>query len=154
MISMAKIVQIVNVLQSPILTKGKEMVKTPTYYIFKMYNVHQDANLIPLELSTENYSFEGESIPAITASASEKYGVISVTITNANPNKTIAINCSLNRDLKVSDAQILTSKNYTDYNDLGKEEKVGISDFEIEKVRNKQLTINVPAHTALLLQLQ
>lgn len=71
MISMAKIAQIANVLQSPILTKGKEMVKTPTYYIFKMYNVHQDANLIPLELSTENYSFEGESIPAITASAFE-----------------------------------------------------------------------------------
>lgn len=32
--------QMVNVLQAVILTKGEEMVLTPTYYVFKMYNVH------------------------------------------------------------------------------------------------------------------
>ncbi|WP_045030100.1 alpha-N-arabinofuranosidase [Draconibacterium sediminis] len=154
MISMANIAQIVNVLQSPILTKGKEMVKTPTYYIFKMYNVHQEANLVPLELQTEDYSYEGESIPAITASASEKDGVVSVTITNANPNKTVSINCSLNKDLKVADAKILTSNSYTDYNDFGKEEKVSLSDFSTAEVRDKQLNISIPAHSVLLLQLQ
>ena len=43
--------QVVNVLQSMILTKGKEMVLTPTYYVFKMYKVHQDATYLPIEIS-------------------------------------------------------------------------------------------------------
>ncbi len=153
MISMANIAQIVNVLQSPILTKGKEMVKTPTFYIFKMYNVHQDAKLVPLELKTEDYTFNGESIPAVTASASEKDGVISLTLTNANPNKSVSVNCSLNKNLKVVNAQVVSGKNFNDYNDFDNAEKVGISDFKTSKVRNKQLNLDIPAHSVLLVQL-
>ena len=52
-LKMANIAQIVNVLQSMILTSGKNMVLTPTYYVFKMYNVHQDATYIPLELNCD-----------------------------------------------------------------------------------------------------
>lgn len=50
---MANIAQVVNVLQSMILTKGKEMVLTPTYYVFKMYKVHQDATYLPIEISCQ-----------------------------------------------------------------------------------------------------
>ena len=42
-VKMTNIAQIVNVLQSMILTKGKDMVLTPTYHVFEMYKVHQDA---------------------------------------------------------------------------------------------------------------
>lgn len=47
---MANIAQIVNVLQSMILTKGKDMVLTPTYHVFEMYKVHQDATFLPMDL--------------------------------------------------------------------------------------------------------
>jgi len=153
MISMANIAQIVNVLQSPILTKGKVMVKTPTFYIFKMYNVHQDAKLVPVELKTEDYTFNGESIPAVTASASEKDGVISLTLTNANPNKSVSVNCSLNKNLKVVNAKVVSGESYSDYNDFDNAEKVSMSDFKTGKVRNKQLNLDIPAHSVLLVQL-
>ena len=39
-VKMANIAQMV-VLQAMILTKGPEIVLTPTYYVFKMYSVHQ-----------------------------------------------------------------------------------------------------------------
>lgn len=42
-IKMTNIAQIANVLQSMILTKEDKMVLTPTYHVFEMYNVHQDA---------------------------------------------------------------------------------------------------------------
>ena len=42
-IKMTNIAQIANVLQSMILTKKDKMVLTPTYHVFEMYNVHQDA---------------------------------------------------------------------------------------------------------------
>ena len=41
---MANIAQVVNVLQAMILTRGKEMVLTPTYHVFHMYRDFQDAS--------------------------------------------------------------------------------------------------------------
>ena len=123
-ISMANIAQIVNVLQSVIMTNGPEMVKTPTYHVFNMYNVHQDSNLIPIDFETENYEYNGDSIPALTASASEKNGITSITLTNANPEKAIAVNLQLGKDFKTTGGKIITGKEITDYNDFGKTEKV------------------------------
>ena len=48
----ANLAQVVNVLQSVILTDKEKMLLTPTYYVMKMYNVHQDAQLIPLKIET------------------------------------------------------------------------------------------------------
>ncbi|MBT8181594.1 MAG: alpha-N-arabinofuranosidase, partial [Eudoraea sp.] len=153
-ISMANIAQIVNVLQSVILTKGPEMVKTPTYHVFNMYNVHQDANLIPIDFETENYEYNGDSIPALTASASEKNGITSITLTNANPKKAIAVNLLLGKDFKSASGKIITAKEITDYNDFRKTEKVFISDFKIGKLKNGTLEIEVPAHSVILVQVQ
>ena len=153
-ISMANIAQIVNVLQSVILTNGPEMVKTPTYHVFKMYNVHQEANLIPIDFETENYEYNGESILALTASASEKDGVTSITLTNANPNKAIVLDLQLGKDFKSVNGKIVTGKKITDYNDFGKVEKVLVSDFKTEKIKNGALSIEIPAHSVVLVQLQ
>lgn len=153
-ISMANIAQIVNVLQSVILTNGPEMVKTPTYHVFNMYNVHQDANLIPIDFETENYEYNGDSIPALTASASEKNGITSITLTNANPEKAIAVNLQLGKDFKTTGGKIITGKEITDYNDFGKTEKVLISDFKIGKIKNEILEIEVPPHSVILVQVK
>lgn len=48
-VHMANIAQMVNVLQAMILTEGTAMVKTPTYYVFKMLQDHQDASLVPAD---------------------------------------------------------------------------------------------------------
>lgn len=47
-IRMTNIAQITNVLQSMILTRDDKMVLTPTYQVFKMYKVHQDATFLPI----------------------------------------------------------------------------------------------------------
>ena len=153
-ISMANIAQIVNVLQSVILTKGPQMVKTPTYHVFRMYNVHQDANLIPVELETEDYQLNEVQIPALTASASEKDGTTSITITNANPHKAITIDCQLGEEYKLVKGEIVTGREITDHNDFGKEEKVSISDFRPGKINNEELQVEIPPHAVILVQLE
>lgn len=153
-ISMANIAQIVNVLQSVILTSGSEMVKTPTYHVFKMYSVHQDARLIPVSLETERYTYKEESIQAITASASEKDGIVSITLTNANPNKAITIECKLGKDYRTVSGKIVTGKEMTAYNDFGKEEKVTVSEFMPGKIKNGVLKLEIPAFSVVLVQLQ
>jgi len=153
-VSMANIAQIVNVLQAMILTKGEQMVKTPTYYVFKMYNVHQDATLIPMELKSEDYVFNGEKIPAVTSSASMKDGVVSITLSNSNPNKAVPVECNIaGSDLKTATGQIVTGKNITDYNEFGQPEKVKIETFKTAAPKNGKLTVEIPAHSVVLIQL-
>ena len=66
-LKMANIAQVVNVLQSMILTNDRQMVLTPTYYVFKMYQPHQDATYLPLDLMCEQKTVrDGRVIPMQT----------------------------------------------------------------------------------------
>ncbi|HAN00395.1 MAG TPA: alpha-N-arabinofuranosidase [Marinilabiliales bacterium] len=154
-VKMANIAQMVNVLQSVILTKGDKMVLTPTYYIFKMYGVHQDAMLIPSHLKTEDYEYKGEKIPAINASASIKEGVVNITLSNASANKDVILEIDVNgKEVKTATGQIITSKNINDYNDFDKPEAVSLSEYKVAKPEKGKLTVTIPAHSVLLVQLK
>jgi alpha-L-arabinofuranosidase len=56
---MANLAQAFNVLQSVGLTKGAEMVFTPTFFVMEMYAPHQGARLARSRVSTPNYEIEG-----------------------------------------------------------------------------------------------
>jgi len=154
-VKMANIAQMVNVLQSVILTKEDQMVLTPTYYVFKMYAVHQGATLIPMDLQCENYEVEGKAIPAVSASASLKDGVISVTLCNLNPNQPKKIDISLpGSKHETMNAQVITSKNMSDYNDFGQDEKVTTQELKVNKPKDGQLSLELPAKSVVLVQLK
>jgi alpha-L-arabinofuranosidase len=153
-IKMTNIAQMVNVLQAVILTKDDKMVLTPTYYVFKMYSVHQGATSIPMNLTSEKYELNGQSIPAINASASVKDGVVSITLCNLNPNKAVSIDIDLGDDtLKNAKGQYLTAKNINDYNDFDQAEKVTVKDIEVKKPANGKMKIELPAKSVMLVQL-
>src|SRR5215204_6368447 len=61
----ANLAQSVNVLQALILTKGRQMLLTPTYYVFDLYKVHQDAKLISLKFESPDFTSGTERIPAL-----------------------------------------------------------------------------------------
>lgn len=63
-VHMANIAQTINVLQAMILTEGERMLCTPTYHVFQMYAVHQDATRLPLTLESEDYRLGDETLPA------------------------------------------------------------------------------------------
>ena len=95
-VRMANIAQTVNVLQAMILTEGERMLYTPTYHVFAMYAVHQDAVLLPQMLQTEPYRFGDEAIPAVSASASrDARGAVHVTLCNTDPNRALELTCIL-----------------------------------------------------------
>ncbi len=101
-VHMANIAQTVNVLQAMILTEpdgadgGGRMVLTPTYHVFEMFKVHQDATLLPLDIQCDAYEFGGASLPSVSASASrDAAGVVHVTLANLNPNAAVALACDL-----------------------------------------------------------
>ena len=75
---MANIAQVVNVLQAMILTNDTDMVVTPTYHVFEMYNVHQNASFLPSDIITPTMKgpYHDIPVPNIDATASKKDGKI------------------------------------------------------------------------------
>lgn len=156
-VKMANIAQTVNVLQAMILTKDDQIVKTPSFYVFKMYKVHHDATLLPSSVQSENYSVENESIPSISASASkDAAGNIHVTISNLNPNKALEVTCDLRGMSKVAfgKGSIVTGEKINSYNDFGKKEEITLADFSDVKVDGNIVSVKMPSKSVVMVELK
>jgi alpha-N-arabinofuranosidase len=154
-IVMANIAQVINVLQSVILTQKEKIVLTPTYYVFKMYKVHQGATMIPITVACRDYTFDGKSIPSISVSASkDKEGRTHITLVNLDPNASnpVTLNLGLTQKIIVS-GEVITSKNINDYNDFGVAAKVVSAKFDGFKLNGSQLVVNMPAKSVVGLEL-
>jgi alpha-L-arabinofuranosidase len=82
-VRMANIAQTVNVLQSVILTEGSKMVLTPTYHVFDLYKVHQDATLLDSYITAELIGTEQNQVVDLHESASiDAEGRIHITLCN------------------------------------------------------------------------
>ncbi len=154
-VKMANIAQMVNVLQSVILTKDDEMVLTPTYYVFKMYAVHQDATLVPSHLKTGEYSLERHSVPKVNASASTKDGALNLTLCNLDPNNSESVEIDVTGvEYTSASGQIVTSDNMNNYNDFGKKETVTLETLKVDKPKNGKLTLELPSKSVVLVQMK
>jgi alpha-L-arabinofuranosidase len=154
-VKVANLAQMVNVLQSVILTKDDKMVLTPTYYVFKMLKVHQEAQLLNIDIRSEDYVFGGKKIPAISASASlDKSGKIHISLANLNPNKEIIISCPIIGDSfgKVT-GEVLTAGEMGAYNSFEKSETVKPAPFTGFKMSNGILTVTIPSKSVVVLEL-
>ena len=155
-VKMANIAQLINVLQSMLLTKDAQIVKTSTYYVFKMYKVHHDATLLPINVTCEDYTYDGMTLPGVSASASkDKEGKIHVSLCNIDPHKDKSVEIDLRGtgNLTHSSGEIITSPNENDYNDFGQPEKVNIQKFSSYSINNDILKINLPAKSVVTIEL-
>ena len=81
---MANIAQLVNVLQSVILTDGADMILTPTYHVFEMFKAHQEATLVDSFIKTKEVGLdENTTVPNISESVSvAEDGTYTITMAN------------------------------------------------------------------------
>jgi alpha-N-arabinofuranosidase len=156
-VKMANIAQTINVLQAMLLTKDDKIVKTPTFYVFKMYKVHQDATLLPINLTCEDYAFDGMTLPSVSASASkDSYGKIHISLSNINPNNDVALEIDLrgaNKLTKVK-GEIITGSAMNAYNDFGKQENVNIQPFSQFKLKDNLLQITLPSKSVVTVEIE
>src|SRR6478735_3278251 len=154
-IKMANLAQAVNVLQSLILTDKDKMLLTPTYYVFDLFKYHQDATLLPMNFYSPDYSFNGESIPAINASASkDSNGVVHITLVNLDPKNKISLSTSLPSNYNTVSGEILTSQKFNDINTFDQPAKVKTAAFSNYKKTNNNLDINMPPMSVVLITLK
>jgi alpha-N-arabinofuranosidase len=155
-IKMANIAQLINVLQALILTDNEKMLLTPTYHVFDLYKVHQDATFLPFDLTSGNYIVNNDTLPAISATASkDANGIVHISLVNIDPDKATSITCSL-EGFK-SDAvtgKIITSGDIKDHNTFDEPGKIRIKDFKDFKESDGKLVINLPAKSIVGIELK
>lgn len=155
-VRMANIAQTVNVLQAMVLTDGKKMIKTPTYWVFDFYKVHHDAQLLPLYLKADKYSYKGESIPGLSATASkDSTGAIHLTVTNlhARENRTVNVDIRGMNVRNVSHARILTAGAVNAINTFDDPDNVSPKSFTDYTLSDSRLTLRLPSKSVIVLQL-
>jgi alpha-L-arabinofuranosidase len=155
-VKMANLAQTVNVLQALVLTNKEKMLLTPTYHIFDLYQVHQDAQYLPIDLNTPDYTSGDQKIPAVNASASrDSLGVVHISLVNLYPDKPVVIQTSLkNIKWKTVTGQILTSGKLTDINTFEKPDNIHISLFIGAKKKGDDLVVELPAKSVVVLELK
>jgi alpha-N-arabinofuranosidase len=155
-VRVANLAQAINVLQSVILTQDEKMILTPTYHVMEMYNVHQDAKLLPLKLKSNDYSFNGEKLPAVSASASvDGSGLTHISLVNADPGKAQEISIDLyGAKMKGVTGRILTSSNMKDHNTFEVTDKIKPTVFNDAKVAGSVLTVKLPPLCVVVLELK
>jgi alpha-N-arabinofuranosidase len=94
---MANIAQTVNVLQAMILTDKEKMLRTPTYWVFEMFKVHQGETFLPVELTSPDYAFGDQKIPAVSASATRSSDgkIVHLSLVNTHPGRSVTLKVAL-----------------------------------------------------------
>jgi alpha-N-arabinofuranosidase len=154
-VRMANIAQMVNVLQAMILTDKDKMILTPTYHVFEMYKVHQDATLIPVELNAPAYSLGQESVPSLQASASrDSGGQLHLSIVNLDPNRAGLVTMKIaGAASKTITGRVLTGPAMNTVNTFAQPDAVRPVPFNGIKVENEKITLNLPSKSVVVLEI-
>ncbi|KLU70173.1 MAG: hypothetical protein RHS_3994 [Robinsoniella sp. RHS] len=145
-VRMANIAQLVNVLQSVILTEGPRMVKTPTYHVFHMYQCHQDAVLLESHIDTDQIGLEEEFlVPNLTESVSEdKNGKMHLTITNLSIEEAYQIDTIIaGRSVEKAVGKILVNEMHA-MNTFDEPETVKVQNFDDIQITGQGISFVIP----------
>jgi alpha-N-arabinofuranosidase len=154
-VKMANLAQIINVLQAVILTNEEKMIVTPTYHVMEMYNVHQDAVMLPLTVTSNDYVLGDKKLPAVSASASkDKNGIIHISLVNIDAAKEQKITIDLG-DTKAKNisGRILNSAKIQDHNTFEKPNAITPKAFNNVKLNGTEMEVTLPPFSVVVLTL-
>jgi alpha-N-arabinofuranosidase len=153
---MANLAQTINVLQAVILTNEEKMLLTPTYHVMEMYNVHQDAKLLPVDVKVADYVLGSEKLPAVSVSASkDSLGRTHISITNIDAKKAQDVSINLGTSsFKTVSGRILTSGKLQDYNSFENPSKIVPTDFKQASIKGNTLSVKMPPFSVVVLELK
>ena len=156
-VKMACIAQIVNVLQSVILTEGPKMILTPTYHVFHMYRHHQGAELVESFIEgnktigiEEEYQVS-EVMESVSVGAD---GVVNVTVNNLSASEAAPIEISLTELEPSSVEAAILAGGICEHNTFDEPENVKEKAFTEFKTEGRKISFTVPACSIISLRIK
>lgn len=110
-VHLTTIAQMVNVLQSIILTEGDKMLLTPTYHVYDMYKDHQDATLLGSYVENQKVGKNGNLVDKIFESCSvDSEGNMLCTVCNTSIDSSETLDATIfGTSIKGVEATILSA---------------------------------------------
>lgn len=138
-IKMAAIAQLVNNLHSLFLAEGENFITTPTYHIFDMLQGHMGGEAVRTIAENEEISFTNphdgmkNRVKKLSASASVRDGVLTVTAVNLSADEDETVKLDLTAGILGNKAKIstLTHDELTAHNTFDKPDEVTVKTEEI-----------------------
>jgi alpha-N-arabinofuranosidase len=156
-VRMTNIAQMVNVLQSMIITDKDKMVLTPTYYAFQMYAPFQGATSLPHKLDNNpQYALDGTSIPEISASAARGAdGKLYVALVNTNPGQAAEVALNIpGQSIKTVKGSVLTAEAMDTHNTFQAPQAIKPVAFSATAGADGKLTVKVPAKAVIVVAVE
>jgi alpha-N-arabinofuranosidase len=156
-VTMANIAQTVNVLQAMILTSKEKMLRTPTYWVFEMFKVHQGGTFLPVELQSPDYVLGQEKIAMVSASATRAAdgSAVHLSLANTSPTQEVTLAVKLAGLAPKSVAgRVLTATAMNAHNTFEAPNALQPTTFSGAAVKADTLEVKLPAKSVVVLALK
>jgi alpha-N-arabinofuranosidase len=155
-VRMTNIAQMVNVLQSMIITDKDRMFVTPTYHAFEMYVPFQGATTLPLTLADNPTTVVNDvNVPEVSASAARGTdGKLYLALVNTNPGKAadVAVNVA-GQAVKAVHGRVLTAGAMDAHNTFQAPQAVKPAPFDAAAANGK-LNLSIPAKSVVVVAVE
>ncbi|MBS1706881.1 MAG: alpha-N-arabinofuranosidase [Armatimonadetes bacterium] len=150
---MANIAQTVNVLQAMILTDGPKMLRTPTYWVFHMFQHHQGGQVVPVQVETQTYAFENHQVPMVSASATvrDDQTHLDLSLANLDPQREASVEVTFDRDVVPVGGRLLTAPDMRAHNTFDNPEAVIPREFAEHQLAGRHLKLTLPSKSVVML---
>jgi alpha-L-arabinofuranosidase len=150
-ITMANISQAFNVLQSIGLTKGPQMILTPTFHVMEMYQRHQGAQLVRSRVETPSYEMEEGGRKrlreAVNVSASLSGNRLLLTAVNEDLARDLEFDVRLRgAQARSISGRRLWSSNVREHNTFDNPERLTPTSIKIA-AKGSEVRLQLPAHS-------
>jgi len=154
---MANIAQMVNVLQAMILTDKERMLRTPTYWVFELFKVHQGGTFLPVDLASPDYEFDGKRIPAVSASATRAGDgrAVHLSLVNTNPNQAATLTVAISGFTPTAaTGRVLTAPTMQAHNTFAAPDTVAPAPLGGVRLTAGSLELRLPAKSVAIIELR
>ncbi|MFG6150301.1 alpha-N-arabinofuranosidase [Halobacillus sp. B23F22_1] len=154
-VQMANIAQTINVLQAVILTEGTHMITTPTYHVYEMYKVHQDAEKLAFHLDSPKIGESGIGYDQVSVSASKSVnGKVHISYCNLDYKAGIHLLTEIRGTVPSSvEGRILKTNSRNEMNTFEHPDHVVPREFTNFEQEEDKISINLPPMSVVVMSM-
>ena len=150
MLTLANLAQIVNVLQSVVMTDGPHIWLTPTYHALRLHAPHIGATA--LQLHTQDGASLPDGSAAVSATASQRGAKIAVTLVNRHYRQAASVSLGAGAGSWAS-GQLLAASSADAGNSLAAPDAVAPIALAVAKDGDKGWRVELPPHSMATIEI-
>ena len=158
-IEMANVAQTINCIHSLFLAQDDKYTRTPPYYVFELYRPHMGARRLEMAIRAEELTVpagEGTAtMPSLSASASRKDRIVTVTLTNPSLDAALATRVRFTGQVSVGEVRgtVLTHDDMRGRNTFERPDDVRLAPLPV-KTAGDSLLVDLPKHSVAAMEVR